>query len=245
MEINNNNQPSSSQSKQHPLLDLAISIVIPSVILMKLSGEEQLGAVYALILALAFPLGWGAFELVRFRKWNLIAIVGLVSIVLTGGIGLLHIETKWLAVKEAVVPGVIGLAIAISARLRHPFVRSLIYNPAAFNVETIRARLNERNNHARFEACLQRSTYLFGGTFFFSSAMNYLLAKALVKSPAGTQAFNEELGRLTLVSYPAIALPSMVLLLILIIYLWRTIRKLTGLSLEEIVAIKGKAQADT
>lgn len=38
-----------------PLIDLAISILIPSFILMKLSGEHRLGADGALILALAFP----------------------------------------------------------------------------------------------------------------------------------------------------------------------------------------------
>lgn len=45
--------------KPRPLIDLAISILIPSFILMKLSGEHRLGADGALLLALAFPLGWG------------------------------------------------------------------------------------------------------------------------------------------------------------------------------------------
>ena len=39
--------------KPRPLIDLAISILIPSFILMKLSGEQRLGADGALILALA------------------------------------------------------------------------------------------------------------------------------------------------------------------------------------------------
>ncbi|MEK7123183.1 MAG: MFS transporter, partial [Patescibacteria group bacterium] len=83
-----------------------------------------------------------------------------------------------------------------------------------------------------------RATYLFSGTFFFSSAMNFVLAKTLVTSPTGTPAFNEELGRLTLLSYPAIALPSMILMILLIVYLWRRIHALTGLSFEEIIVKK-------
>lgn len=229
---------SSQQHPRHQLADLLISIVIPSFILMKLSTDERLGATGALVLALVFPAVWGTLDFFRHKKWNVIAIFGLVSVVLTGGIGLLHIETKWLAVKEAAIPGVLGVALCISARMRHPFIRTLLYNPAAFDIEKIRERLRERKSEVQFEAFLVRATYLFSGTFFFSSAMNYILAKAIVKSPTGSAAFNEELGRLTLLSYPMIALPSMILMLLLIIFLWRRIHKLTGLSAEDILAKK-------
>ena len=53
---------------------------------------------------------------------------------------------------------------------------------------------------------------------------------------AGTQAFNEELGRMTLVSYPMIAIPSMLMMIAIFFYLWRTIRRLTGHTLEEVIA---------
>ena len=41
------------------LLELVFNILIPSMILMKLSGDEYLGTVPALIIALLFPLGFG------------------------------------------------------------------------------------------------------------------------------------------------------------------------------------------
>jgi hypothetical protein len=53
--------------KPRPLIDLLISIVLPSVILMRLSGDEHLGAVGALVLALAFPIGLGLYELIATR----------------------------------------------------------------------------------------------------------------------------------------------------------------------------------
>ena len=65
---------SATPGKNNPLLELLISIVIPSVILMKFSGEQDLGAVRALLLALAFPLTWGAADLLRRRRVNLIAV---------------------------------------------------------------------------------------------------------------------------------------------------------------------------
>jgi hypothetical protein len=37
-------------------------------------------------------------------------MLGFVSVLLTGGIGLLQLDPKWIAVKEAAVPAVIGLA---------------------------------------------------------------------------------------------------------------------------------------
>lgn len=79
------------------------------------------------------------------------------------------------------------------------------------------------------------ATYLLSGAFFFSSLMNYILARLIVTSPAGSAAFNEELRRMTLLSYPVIAIPSMLMMMIILYYLWRTIHGMTGLELEDIL----------
>ncbi|SDF91818.1 hypothetical protein SAMN05216381_2748 [Pseudomonas seleniipraecipitans] len=222
--------------KPRPFVDLLISIVIPSLILMKLSGEARLGPDGALVLALAFPLGWGAFELLKYRKFNFVALLGLVSVMLTGGIGLLHLDNQWLAIKEAAIPGLIGIAVLVSTRTRYPLIRTLLFNKTVLNVDKIHDRLEQGGHTERFESRLMLATYWLSGTFFFSSAMNYILAKWIVTSPAGSEAFNDELGRMTLLSYPMIAIPSMIMLMAIFYYLWRTIHGLTGLKLEEIMA---------
>lgn len=229
---------SKPQHKPRPMIDLLVSILIPSVILMKFSGEEHLGATQALILALAFPLGWGLFELIRYRKFNFIALLGVISVFLTGGIGLMKLDPQWLAIKEAAVPGVIGLAVLISTRTRFPLIRTILYNKNVLNVDLIHDRLHERGLVEAFEQRLLKATYLLAGTFFFSSVMNYIVAKWIVVSPAGTQAFNEELGRMTLVSYPMIAIPSMIMMVLILVYLWKTIHGLTGLKMEDIMVQK-------
>ncbi len=221
--------------KPRPLIDLLVSVVIPSVILMKLSGEADLGAARALLLALAFPIGWGLFELLKYRKFNFIALLGLVSVLLTGGIGLLQLDTQWLAVKEAAIPGLIGLAVLVSTRTRYPLVKTLLYNPALFDVARVREQLEARGAVQTFEARLQTATYLLGGAFFFSAAMNYFLATWIVTSPAGSQAFNEELGRLTLLSYPMIALPATLMMIAVLYYLARAARQLAGLKLTDML----------
>jgi hypothetical protein len=222
---------------------MLISIVIPSLILMNLSDDENLGASMALIVALSFPLGWGLFEFIRYQKTNFIAILGLVSVLLTGGIGLLQLDVEWLAVKEAAIPAIIGVAVLISTRTQYPLVRTLLYNPTFMEVEKIQQKLDEEGSRSEFENRLMSVTYWLSGTFFFSAFMNYVLAKWVVISPAGSAAFNEELGRMTLLSYPVIAIPSMFMMMGIMYYLWRTIRTMTGMSLEEIVVLQDAGES--
>ncbi len=235
MSNNDSTMQATSTHKPRPMIDLMVSLVIPSIILMKFSGDENLGATTALIVALAFPLSWGLFEFVRYRQFNFIALLGLISIVLTGGIGLLQLDPQWLAIKEAAIPGLIGIGVLLSTYTRYPLIRTLVYNPKFINVEMIRQRLNESNNSKAFESRLQNATYLLSGTFLFSSLMNYILARSVVTSPAGSASFNEELGQMTLLSYPVIAIPSTLMMFVIFYYLWRTINGLTGLKLEEIL----------
>lgn len=219
--------------KNNQLLELIINIVIPSLVLMKLSAEQYLGTANALLLALAFPLGWGLYDLLRNRKTNFIAILGLVSILLTGGIGLLHLDAQWLAVKEAAIPGLIGIAVLASTRTRYPLIKTVLYTPAVIDVAKVQQHLEQRGNTRQFEARLLKATYLLSATFFFSSVMNYVLAKWIVTSPSGTEAFNEELGRMTLLSYPMIAIPSLLLMMAVLYYISRGMRELAGLSFTE------------
>lgn len=229
---------SSENYKSRPMIDLLVGIVIPSFILMKMSGDDQLGATGALIVALAFPIGWGLFELVKYKKFNFIALLGLVSVLLTGGIGVLELDTKWLAIKEAAIPAIIGLVVFGSTFTRFPLIRTLLFNPEVLNVEKIKHCLEQSNGSDLFEKRVLKATYLLAGTFAFSAVMNFILVKWIVTSPSGTEEFNEQLGLLALYSYPMIAIPSMVMMLAIFYYLWQTLNSLTGLSLEEVMAEK-------
>jgi len=82
------------------------------------------------------------------------------------------------------------------------------------------------------------ATWMPAGSFAFSSVMNYVLATWIVTSPAGTAAFNDELGRLTLLSYPMIALPATLMMLAVLYYLAVCVKRLAGLSLSD--ALHGK-----
>lgn len=224
------------QRNSNTLTDLLISIIIPSVILMKFSDPEYLGPQNGLIVALAFPISLGLYELVRYRKPNYFAILGLVSVLLTGGIGLLELDTKWLAIKEAAIPGILGIAVLLSATIGKPIVKMMFFNKALLDTDKISQELQEKGLTEAFEGQMIRATYLFSGTFFFSSVMNYLLTTWIVTSPAGSPAFNEELGQLALMSYPVIALPCMAMMIAIGYLLWRQLRQMTGLNLEQIMS---------
>lgn len=222
-------------AKPKPWTELLVTLIIPALILMQLSDPERLGAMPALLLALAFPLAWGLRDFLARRAFNAFAALGLASVLLTGGIGLLQLDARWLAVKEAAIPGLIGLVVAASAHSRRPLVRWLLFNPVLMDVDRIREGLARRGSEAAFEARLRNATWMLAATFFFSAAMNYLLATWIVVSPAGSAAFNEELGRLTLLSYPMIALPSLLITMAVLYYLAHSIRGLAGLALSEVL----------
>jgi hypothetical protein len=175
------------------------------------------------------------FDLVRKRKLSFVAVLGVISTLLTGGIGVLQLDPQWLAVKEAAIPGLIGIAVLISTRTRWPLIRMLVYNHQVLDVEKVDAQLIARGNVQAFETRLRNGTLLLAATFFFSSVMNYVLARWIVTSPAGTEAFNAELGRLTLLSYPVIALPSMAMTIGVVMYLAHGAKQLTGLKLGEML----------
>lgn len=224
--------------KSNPLFEILFNVFIPSFILMKFSGEEHLGTAMALVVALLFPVVYGSMDLIRSKKVNFIAILGFVSVLLTGGIGLLELDTRWLALKEALIPGLIGLAVLGSTFTRYPLMQKMILNDTVLNLALITERLKESGKSEAFDRCLMSSNYMFASTFAFSSAMNYFLATWIVTSPAGTAAFNEELGKLTLYSYPMIAIPSMIMMLGIFYYVWRQIRAMTSLETEQIFHLK-------
>lgn len=223
------------ERRENVLLSLGLNIAIPAVILMKLSGENALGPVGGLVVALAFPLTYGVVDFARRREWNIVSVLGFVSVLLTGGIGLLQLDPKWIAVKEAAVPAILGIAVVLSMRTRFPIVRTFLYNDKIIRVQEVDEALARRGNHAAFDRTLVNASWMLAGSFFVSSVLNFVLAKLIVKSQPGTTAFNEELGRMTALSYPVIVVPSMIIMIAALWYLFNRIQRLTELDLEQIL----------
>jgi intracellular septation protein A len=217
------------------LSNLLINVVLPAVILSRFSGEDALGPVWAVVIALAFPLLFGLWELKQSGKINFFSILGIVSVLLTGGISLLQLPPSYIAVKEALIPALIGLIVLISQYTAFPFVKKLLINPDLLDTDKLYQALAAKDNSALFEQKMARAGYLVAAAFFLSAVLNYVLAKAIVVSAPGTSAYAEELGRMTWLSYPVITLPVMVMLMGAIIYMFMQIGRLTGQSLEDFI----------
>ncbi|MGE0171219.1 MAG: VC0807 family protein [Oligoflexales bacterium] len=231
--------------KENPFVNLLLNIIIPSTILMKYSKEEYLGPVNGLIVALLFPIVYGIYDLLDRKKVNFFSILGVVSILLTGGIGLMHLDAHWIAIKEAAIPAMIGLAVLLSIRSPFPLVKKLIYNESIINIDAVNEALHRNNSRNQFEKLLVNSSYLLSGSFFLSAALNYGLAKYILHSSPGSPAFNEELGKMTALSYPVIVVPSMIVMSLALWMLVHGIKKLTGLSLENIFKVHEGQAKDT
>ena len=221
-----------NSKKENPLLSLLLNVVAPVAVLTLLSGEDRLGPAGGLVVALAFPLGYGAYDLVRRRNFNLLSIVGIAGVLLTGGIGLLELDPQWVAVKEAGVPLVIGAVVVGSLWTRYPLVRTLMRQVIDF--ERVATALEERGTRHAFERRLAHTTYILGASFLLSAVLNYVLARLIVVSPAGTTAFNQELGKMTALSFPVIMAPLAILFALALFFLVSGIRKQTGLEVADI-----------
>lgn len=220
--------------------NLLCNIVLPVLILTRFSGEGSLGPLWSIVVALCFPIGYGLWEMRLTRKINGFSVLGVVSVLLTGGISLLQLDPKYIAIKEAAIPGAIGLAVIISQKSKRSVVKLLLLNDQIMQLDKINAALKSKGAEKLFEQRLSIVTYIVASSFFVSSALNYLLAKVILQSPPGTSEFSEELGRMTALSYPVIVVPSMVFLFAAFWFLFVQLKKLTGLTFEELMVEQKK-----
>lgn len=214
---------------------LIFNIIIPVVILTRFSGEQHLGPTLGVVVALAFPIGFGFWEMRRTGKFSFISGLGIVSVLLTGGISLLELDPKYIAIKEAAIPGLLGVAIIVSQYTKYPLLKTLLFNRDVLDIDKIEHSMAERGTSNQLPKVQIIASNILAGSFFLSSLLNYILAKMIVVSQPGTEAYNDELGRMTALSYPVIMVPSMILFFITMFYLFSQLKKLTGLKVEEML----------
>ena len=188
--------------------------------------------------ALAFPLIYGVYDLLQRRKWNIFSIVGLLSVVLTGGIGLMKLSRECMILKETIVPLVLGGAVLATALTKKPLAKMIMLNEDIVDVKKIDDALDARGTRAEYDSALKTATYWVSGSFLLSAILNFALASYIFKSEVGTEAFNEEVGTMTALSFPVIAVPTTIMFIFAMYKFFGALSKNTGLSLEEIMTQK-------
>jgi hypothetical protein len=229
------------QQRENLWVNLACNALIPGLILNHLSKPGRLGPLYALLVAIAFPLGYGIWDLVTRRKWNVLSVIGLVGTLATGGLGVgthfgwWRATGLWYAVKEAVIPLLLGAAIPISMGTRQPLVKTMLYNDQVLDTQRIAGELKARGNETAFENLLRGSSWLLTLSFLISATLNFGLAIWLLKAEPGTEQFNAQLGRMNWLSWPVIVIPSMIIMMWALFRLMNGVERLTGLKVDQIL----------
>ncbi|BDS05607.1 hypothetical protein NT6N_06470 [Oceaniferula spumae] len=248
----------SNKQQENPLSNIMWNVLIPVVALSFLSkgdndpltqasGEKlwHIGPMWGMILAVSLPLVYGIHHLIKTKKPNFFSILGVISILLTGGIAIMAFRDNgsvdeqapfWFALKEAAIPLVFGVTILLSHWTKTPLVRVFLYNPDFFNIPAIEKRVQENSMTEKYKKLIFSGTLLLSGSFFLSMIMNYFLAIYLLVGNTDSQAqFNEAVGKLTGWGFAVIGVPMLV---ILMITMWRFVsglRNLTGMDNEEIL----------
>ena len=117
--------------RENTWLNLGFNILIPSLLLIK--GKKIFEMMFAelpanidviiFVLALAFPIVYGVYDLIKRRKWNIFSIVGILSVALTAGIGLMRISREWIIIKEGIVPLILGAVVLATAYWGKPLAK--------------------------------------------------------------------------------------------------------------------------
>ncbi|MBK1831824.1 hypothetical protein JIN77_13900 [Verrucomicrobiaceae bacterium R5-34] len=237
------------QQQENPLVNIMWNVLIPITALSFLgkNGDDfwNVGPVYGMLIAVSLPVAYGIHHLIKTKKPNFFSILGVVSILLTGGIAIMAYRDNgtvdeqaplWFALKEAAIPFVFGVTILISHWTKTPLVRVFLYNPDFFNIPMIEKRVQEKQNNEGYKKLLFSGTLLLAGSFFISMVMNYFLAMYFLRGNTGSQeAFNDGVAKLTGWGFAVIGVPMLV---ILMVTMWRFVsglRNLTGMDNEEIL----------
>lgn len=227
-------------AKENGLLNLAFNIIIPVLILNKLS--KFIGPLAALVLALAFPLGYGIYDLVKRKKTNAFSVLGLLNVLFTGGLALLGLNGFWFAVKEAAFPSLVGIFVLGSAFTKRPFIETLFLNPSIMKVDLLEQRLQEHGKQKEFHEHMRKATYWLSLSFVFSAVCNFVLARRIfinidtsLSPEAQSLMLNDQIAEMTTWSMAIIMVPSILFLLGIFWYLMRGIKQYSGLSTEDLL----------
>ena len=216
-------------------LNLICNVAIPTAILTWGSGAKGLGPTWGLLVALAFPVAYGVHDFIKRRRFNFISVIGFASVLISGGFGLMKLDGFWFAVKDAAIPALIGIAVFVSIRTKSPLVQEMLYNPQVIDVDRVDQALEARSARSDFDQLLREASYLLTLSFLLSAVLNYFLARYLLRSAPGTEAFNAELGKMHLWNWPVIVLPSMAMMMYALWRLLGGLQRVTGLTLDEIL----------
>ncbi|WP_309385970.1 VC0807 family protein [Cerasicoccus frondis] len=222
--------------RENLFANLGFNLLLPVLILNK--GSKWLPTVdpaLIMLLALLFPVGYFVYDYQKRKKRNLISILGAVGVLLTGGISLMKLNPMVFAIKETLMPLLIGIAVVVSTKTKNPLIHALLYNPELFDTEKIDRQLDTPAKQSAMDKLMLQSTWIIAASFLVSAFLNFFLTRMIVKTdPRIDQAaYNAEVGTQYWVSIVVIGACTLPISIYAMWKLFKGIEGLTGLKLEE------------
>ena len=236
---------------ENPLLNIFVNVLLPIVALSQLSksGDKSwhIGPEYGMAVAVAFPLIYGVVFFFKNKKFNFYSVLGIISVLLTGFITI-HVWNEdgsikenadlLFAIKEAAIPLMLGAAMLYSHRTKNPLIDVFFLNPDIFDIKKIEETAKEKNTFNDYLAFRLKLTWMFASSFLLSSLLNFILAMYLLKDANDKESYNLAVGKVMGYGYLVIGIPLMIIMVGCLIYLMKTISRITGLTKEEFMIPK-------
>lgn len=212
---------------------MLINFVLPTIVLLGLSDPSRLGPAKAMLLALAFPVAFELYNLSQKRKASMLSIIAIVGIMVTGAISLLGLSENWLAVRRSVPYVAVAIALLVSMLMKRSLLDWGLTH--LLNMELVRTKAEQKGTWLLLQKRITTIGYVFIAFLTAIGISAYILTLVVITAPTDTAAFNSEYVRLRVLSLPATTLPLLVGILAILMYLFTSIEKLTGLKAEDLV----------
>lgn len=236
------------------LLNVFLSVLAPVLVLdhCSASGDAlwHLGTTRAMVVALALPISCGVYSFVTEKKVELMTVFGLLGTVLTaivtvyantGDSAAIRPDTPWwYAAKEALIALLLAGAMLVHICRPGSMLRAFVYSDALFDVRTIEKTVEQKGAVPQYQSVLKSAAYMTAGSLMFSALANFALALYFLlpvpHAPEAQQAelYNYAVSKMTWMGLLIIGVPLLVTLMMVMRYLSRKLKEVSGLSEDKI-----------
>lgn len=237
----------SSREKGNPIVSFLLNFILPIFFLtkyelfcstlningiifpFKLGTAHNQVAANALVTSLTLPILYFIYSCVKFKKPSVVSVIGIIGVFITGAVGLFELSSQLLAIKEAMIPLLLGFLILFSLHMKPPLIIRMVCNDQIMDLQRVSEALHERGNTIRFKRMFHTTTWLFFLDFLVSAVTHYILAVAVLVDPMPT---NAQIAELMYLKYPYSVLPFGICIILTIVYLFHRMTFLTGMPLD-------------
>ncbi|QQL45126.1 VC0807 family protein [Sulfuriroseicoccus oceanibius] len=248
-------QPSSAPPREHPLANILVNVLLPILALSYLGKDGDkfwhLGPAIGMAIAICLPLGYGLRDLVRTRKLNPFSVLGLASVLLTGGItlmvwnedGTIHPKAAILfGIKEAVIPLILGLSFIVSMKMRTPLIRVFLLNDEIFDMKRVERAVESGGKTGEFRRLVWRATFGMAASFALATVLNfivsyYFISQVDVTALDAREAYNDAVAAVTGWSFVIIGVPAFAMMMATLVYVVKAMEKITRLERDDFLMV--------